>query len=131
MLSRQLGTILSSIVVGLLCAGCYVPYQAEVHPPIGGLFTSTKAPLTLGVEQGANISPGNVEKNSAKTQFFLDPLITLGILSFSWGDASFAEATRQYEDGRIAYADYEFLSILGIYQELTVNTYVIKEELEQ
>lgn len=82
-------------------------YTAPVVPATAGLFMDTKAPLDthfdptqLGAKTG---------KASVRTVLWL----------VAWGDASAAAAAQDGGIKTIRHADYEFVSVLGLYQSFT------------
>lgn len=109
-------------VAGLLlslCAGCACP-NTEVIPPQGGLVTYVKAPLTTQF----NGNPCGADKKFSESQTFLFcPWPLTGSLNISAGDSKIKEIAGRGGIDQVSYADYEFLSILGIYAQFTVNVY--------
>jgi len=90
-----------------------------VLPPYGCLFSQISAPLTTDFEE----TPG-AERSGSATARYLDPCL---LCSFSFPVAFDSAAIREAaENGGIQtihYADYEYLNILRIYQELTIRVY--------
>jgi hypothetical protein len=91
----------------LASSGCAAFYSAPVVPAAAGLYMNTKAPLDthfdpteLGDKTG---------KASVRTVLWL----------IAWGDASAAAAAQDGGIKTIRHADYEFLSVLGVYQSFT------------
>ncbi len=99
----------------VLC-GCAMPKSAFVPPP-GGIYTSYKAPLLIGF----NKTSIGEESGEGSTEYVLEPFLTK--LSASWGDCSLEEAAREGRLSKVGTADYEFMSVLGIYAKTTVHVY--------
>jgi len=103
-------------------AGCVTaPENAPVIPPTGFLFTHYKAALQTNY-QGSGFG---TRKGSASTHYLLMPLplIPFPGLDFAWGDAAIRKAAADGGITTVKGADYEFMSILGLYAELTVHAY--------
>ena len=96
--------------------GCVSP-RAEFAPPQGILITNYKAPLLINYDK----TPIVDQRGSASAQYFHDPILTG--LNFSWDDCSIEQASRNGQITKVGTADYEFLSILGIYAKTTVHVY--------
>jgi hypothetical protein len=109
--------------VALLClpallaaAGC-VSWHAPVLPPSGLLFTNYKAPITTDFDRTAVVT----KKGSVSTQFIRDIIFTgQGI---AWDEATLQGAARAGNIQHIHYADYEVLSVLGVYAKFTTTVY--------
>lgn len=86
------------------CAGCL---SAPFQPPAGAV-TAYSAPLTTecNVKQGSKT--GSAEAISI-----------LGLIAV--GDCSLNAAIKEGKLKEAYYADYKYLSILGIFQKVTVN----------
>ena len=97
---------------GLACASVVAP----VAPPSGALFTLQSAPL----ETNFDATPVGTKSGSSIVHFIHDPILT-GMPLVTWGDGSLAEAAREGGLQSVHYADYEVLSVLGIYVRLTVK----------
>lgn len=78
-------------------------------PAVGGLYTSTKAPLTA-TSNTVGTKVGTAELTSI-----------LGIVAT--GDASINEAAKKAGITKISHVDYESFSVLGFYGKLTVYVY--------
>ena len=101
------------VVMGL--SGCF---STPVRPPGGLLYTHYKAPLETDYEgQGFGTREGK-----ASTQYLLIPLIFVNP-DFAWDDAALHRAAQSGGITTIKAADYEYLSVLGIYQKFTVVAY--------
>jgi hypothetical protein len=104
--------------VVILCAGCGgLQWQTAVKPPIGVLVTQYRAPLTGDV---AHV-PVCRKMGKVSTLYFTDIFITGQ--DMAWEDAGIDAAALQGGLSKVHYADYEFLSVLGIFQQFTVRAY--------
>ncbi|MDP6438203.1 MAG: TRL domain-containing protein [Candidatus Brocadiia bacterium] len=103
----------------LLLPGCMggSRWQGAVVPPAGALITIYKAPITTDFSN----TPVAKRKGTASTQYFFDFLFTGS--SYAWDDAAIQKAAEDGELTKVYYADYEALSILGIYAKFTVTAY--------
>ena len=102
-------------VVVALCAGC-VAWKAPVVPPRGGIYTHYSAPLTL------NGTPAPVcQKHGQSSTRYVAYFNFL--LSVAWADAALQAAAQDGGLTKVHYADYEVLSVLGVYAEFTVRAY--------
>lgn len=119
MKTRQLITL--CLLGGVLLAfmGCKSMPTVPVRPPVGFLYTSMKAPLSTNYHQ-TPVASKRVGEAQAK---YLYIPFTYGLVSFSWGDVGLEEAKTMGGIKEVSYADYEVLSILGIYTEFTVYAY--------
>lgn len=119
----------AAVAAGALClAGCaWAPSfsmpTVPVQPPPGFLFTQYSAPLDHEFSNGGVGTPidANASVGEAKAQYLFIPLI--GFLSFAWGDASIDAAARNGMLREVHHADYDQLTILGIYTEFTTKAY--------
>jgi hypothetical protein len=100
-----------------LAAGC-VPFQADIVPPQGGLFTDIQAPITTNFT-GNPVSPDLIKASSSQTYY----LNTIFWGDVAWDEAAIAEIARKGGIDRVSYADYEFFQILGVFAKFTVNVY--------
>lgn len=100
----------------LLCQACAVGLVAPVRPPGGALFTWVSAPLDTNFSQ----TPTGSKVGTSETRYLYIPNGYLP-LSFAWGDASVAEAAAAAGITTIHYADYEYLNVLGVYNQVTVR----------
>jgi hypothetical protein len=113
--------------LGRVCALALLPvaaacsaHRTSVVPPGGFLFAHYKAPLTSN-HAGAPTGAGVSKTSSSQTKFLWIPL-NAG-LSFSWDDAAVAQIAGNAGMSSVAYADYEFFNVLGIWQTFTVHVY--------
>jgi hypothetical protein len=115
-------TILGLIASLSLLTGCMTAgtggYTVPVRPPIGFILTHYKAPLQTNMYETRLGSKVGV----ARTQYIRDPVFTQLPL-IAWGEASVEAAARDAGIKKVEHADYEVLSLLGIYIEFTVRVY--------
>jgi hypothetical protein len=97
----------------LLCGGC-VRWRAPVIPPSGLLFTHYRAPLT------ADNAPFEVGGKTGESSSYYFSLYNL---SFAWDDVSIERAAADGGITRVTYADYEVLTVLGVFGELTIRAH--------
>ena len=115
----EMKRILVSFLLGLgilIMNGC-TSLTAPIQPPQGLLFTMYKAPLSTDYDE-TEVSP---RKGTASTFYFRDILLTG--LTFGWDNAGIDDAARNGELTKVDYADYEILSILGIFGKFTVTAH--------
>lgn len=128
-----------AVAVGLACGGCgrarrlALGAGAPVQPPRGFLFTQQKAPLAFTGEVPDVVPP--TPREAAPRVAGLTPATKCGkaeasnvivyyrLLSVGWGDCSVETAARNAGITRIAFADYELFSVLGLYNRMTVYVY--------
>lgn len=115
--AQRLGACALVLVLTCFLTGCGGSYLAPVMPPTGAFFTDVKAPLT--VDHNSTLVNQASERISSGKTFFFFPLL----FDVAWDDASIARIAREGGIEEVAYADYEYLNILGIYAEFTVNVY--------
>ncbi len=110
------------VFLALNVAGCaaFSTYRAPVRPPLGLLFISVKAPLSVNFA-GNPTGPGVKRYTQTETHYFRDFLLTT--LDFGWDEAAIARAAREAGINEVSYADYEIVNVLGIYGRFTVNIY--------
>lgn len=100
--------------------GCVTPpITAPVVPPPGVIFTQYTAPLMTDFEY---TETADARRGTASARYLMIPIVQNWI-SFTWGDASIDAAARNGNLSAINSADYQYLSVLGIYAELKVMTY--------
>ena len=104
-MKRTFATILASLLaVGV--AGCL---SAPFQPP-NGAVSMTKAPLS---------TEGNWEIGSKRGEASSTSVLCL----YASGDCSIATAARNGGLTKIGHVDYEYVNIIGIWQEATVIVY--------
>lgn len=92
--------------------------RAPVVPPFGLVFTQFRAPLEFDA-QSQQIDFGR-RQGIAEAHYIFIPF--LGI-DFAWGDGSLQTAARNGGLKRITHADYDYFSVLTVYQKVTFNAY--------
>jgi len=116
---------LLALVLGVLAlgtAGCqFFGHKTPVIPPPGLIYSDVKAPLTVNYH-GTPVGSAASKSGSKKTKYLWIP-IPFVPLRFGWDEAEVSTIARENGITEIAYADYQIMSILGIYQEFTVQVY--------
>jgi hypothetical protein len=116
------GLLIAASAVTTGCLGstrgalAFIGYpDAPVVPPIGGAVTMIKAPLQVDFNdpQTPVVSP---RTGSSKTRY-----LRVYWISIAWGDGSLDKAAAGMQ--KVHYADYEFLNVVGVYQEMTFHAY--------
>jgi len=102
------------LISAIFASGCYT---APVKPPGGLLFTSYKAPITADFSHTSN------DRELIKTSYDQTNFFWAYFISAAWGEVDIDEIAEKAGITDVAYADCEFLSILGIYQQFTLNVY--------
>jgi hypothetical protein len=110
--------MLALLTGALLASGC-VAFDAPVKVPGGLLYQHTRAPLQTDVE-GLDLG---TRSGSAKTRYIRVMLPWPADFTIAWEDASIAAAARDGGIETVKHVDYEVLSILRTYVELTVHVY--------
>lgn len=117
---RTLAGLAALACLVVLSTGCSsVTQRTAVKPPGGFLYANFRAPLTVDLG-GVDLTKAR-KASASKTQFFHEPFLTHA--EIAWGDASIARIAEQGGIRNVAYADYEYMNILGIYSEFTVHVY--------
>ena len=110
------------VAIALLSTACQTPgaggFSVPVKPSVGVLFAHQLAPLQTDFD---NTSFGK-KTGSAEVRYLRDSIIT-GLPLASWGSASIEDAARDGGITNVRHADYELLSVLGIYVELKTVVY--------
>ncbi|MBN1476839.1 hypothetical protein JXA47_08800 [Candidatus Sumerlaeota bacterium] len=101
-----------------LCS-CAVYHQSPVKPPPGLLFTNVTAPLTTDYRE-TEAFPSRRAVHE-ETHYFWDVILTG--LSFGWGEVDVPQIAQEHGITTVAYAEYELLSILGVYARYRVHVY--------
>lgn len=110
------------LVAMISLSGCVgLLYTAPVKPPLGGIYTEIKAPLTPNFG-GTPTGPATVKASKTGTRLLYIPLYG-PLVSIGWDKADIATIAREGGIQDVSYADYDFFSVLGIYSEFTVNVY--------
>ena len=114
--------LIALAAVPLAASGC-VRGLAPVEPPQGAVITSFKAPLTTDFHE----TPVCTRKGVTSTYYVNFPLpleaSRLIWLDVAWSQAAIEKAARNGKLTSVEYADYEFLSVLGIVERFTVTAY--------
>lgn len=84
---------------------------APVIPPQGAAFSQTKAPIDTDLN---NTDLGSKTGKSSS-------VAVLGLVAF--GDASTASAAQNGDIKIIKHVDYEYLNVLGLFQQFTLVVY--------
>ncbi|MBP5160631.1 MAG: hypothetical protein ILP11_01075 [Alphaproteobacteria bacterium] len=106
------------LFVMLFLQGCATPPDAPFQPSSGILYSEYKAPLTINFDK---TKVSDIRGMSHTTH------VSLYYLSFAVGDASLKEAMQDGSLAKAAYADYEWMSILGIFGRLKVHVYGLED----
>ncbi|MEN8161342.1 MAG: TRL-like family protein [Myxococcota bacterium] len=85
-------------------------------PPSGFLFSLQSAPLEANFEA----TPVGSKRGVAQIHFLREPFFT-NLPLVTWGDGSIEAAAQEGGIQTVHYVDYEVLSVLGIYVQLTVK----------
>lgn len=126
---------IAAVALALLIAGCIGPVRRgcgfgavptcslPVVPSFGGLFAKYKAPLQTQMHGGTRLGR---KTGTAMVRSVRDPIFTQQAL-ITWGetpqDAAIHTAAMNGGITTIRHVDYELLSVLSIYSELTVIVY--------
>jgi len=99
------------LLAALLVSGCTV--RAPVVPPVGFLFTNYKAPLMVHY--------GNTDvakrEGRGETQYIREPFLST---AYGFGNAGIAKIASDAGLNEVDYVDYEYLNVLGIYQQVQI-----------
>jgi len=105
------------LLLALLGAvACASPVRAPVEPPYGGLFSLYTAPLVTNFDAtpvGSKVGINQI--------FHVELPLYARIPLATFADSSIQAAAEQGGIQRIYYADYQVLSVLGIFVRLTVR----------
>lgn len=104
---------LTMIVAAAMAGTGCVHYTAPVKPP-RAIFTHIKAPLTTDFDA----TDVGTKTGKASTAYVRIPLYWFD-LDFAWRQADLAAAARNGGITTVTYADYEYVSILGVFCEFT------------
>lgn len=89
-------------------------YLAPVKPPLGGLVTIYKSPLSTNFANGTPVC----EKEGKASAYFVWDVLFTGA-SVAWGDADIDMAVKQGGLTTVEYVDYELLQFFGIFGKFT------------
>ena len=110
----------------VLASGCSLTGErVGVKPGQGRIFSYYKAPMMCRCRApgGVTISPDLKVGEATASNFVLPIPRTFNVLSAGWGDLTLDRAARSAGIEEIVYADYELLSILGMYTRAKVMVY--------
>lgn len=105
---------------------------SPVMPPYGVLFTYHRAPLISKFDRSSTPANSIFEKRpgTSETFYFGIPrvggiydIVSLSILSVSWGDLSLDAAAKNGRLNKIYYADYETYSVFTIFTRVRIYAY--------
>lgn len=113
-----------AIMLVIVAAGCLsgsgcalIRFNTPVRPPLGAIFTDIKAPLTVAF----NRTPaGEATRTVSHSEILFVHDILLTGMSIGWDDAAIARIARDGGLESVAYADYEFFQVFGVYAKFTV-----------
>lgn len=117
---RALRGVGALALVSTVTACGLTSHKAPVNPPGGAIFAHVKAPLTANYDGNA-AGAATMKTSSSQTKFLNVPIA--GQWSFSWDDAAIGQIASSAGMTSVAYADYEVMNILGIWQTFTVHVY--------
>ncbi len=109
-LAVTLGTALAAL-------GCAVPVGAPVRPPGGWIFTYVSAPIDTNFSE----TPIGSKVGTADSRYLYIPISAYVPLEVAFGDSAVKQAAADGGITTVHYVDYEYLRILGIYQQLTIR----------
>lgn len=99
------------------------PVHAPVEPPSGLIFTQYKAPLDFSFSKNGVGTPVSGNKSGTSEAQYLSIPFTYRLISFGWGDASIETAQKNAGLSEVSYADYQVLSVLGVYTSTKVTAH--------
>jgi len=102
--------VLMLALVGFFGVGCAM-VSAPVVPPMGGIYSDVKAPIDIDVDK---TSFGSKRGESS---------VVAILLLVSTGDGSIQAAAKNGGITTVNHVDYEFTSVLGVYQKYTTIVY--------
>lgn len=109
------------LVIGGLSGCALRPMQAPLVPPFGVIYTQISAPLDIDVAPDGQPTPiDGLRLGTSQTKYINIPWFNF---SFAWQDGSYATAVANGNLQTIHYADYEWMNILTVYQQVTFNVY--------
>ncbi len=109
------GMLLAVLAVWL--TGC-VAYRAPFMVPRGAIFSKTRAPLGLDFDH----VPVAAASGSASL-YYVDIPQGRGMANIAWDESAIARAAAAGNLRTVAYADYEYLQVLGVFCRMTVTAY--------
>ncbi len=112
---RKLSNVCMGAVAFLMTGCATTPFS----PPQGMLVSAYKAPLSVNFES-ANVS---TKYGEVSAEHFNPWPCCFAPIPISWGGCDVDAAAKAGRLAKVAYADYEYLNVLWIYQRLTVRAY--------
>ena len=104
----------------MLITGCVNLRGPDVPlvPPTGFIYTKFTAPLTTEFEdtKTSTSKRAEVSTNYLKDTYYSN-------LDVAWGEATINKAAEEVGIDQVEYVEYRYLSILGIYERLTLIIY--------
>ena len=88
-------------------------YQGPVVPPWAIIYSHVKAPLKT-VANGSDFGSKVGTASTGYFHFYVD---------FAWGEMAIREAAKNANITQVKAVDYDWLNVLGIYQQVTVYVY--------
>lgn len=115
-----LGVLLATS--GLMLSGCASSgYRTPIKPPPGFIYSEIKAPLMI---PSPDIDISAADQVKVYTQTIQIPYPPYApFINFTWGDAALEDAIRESGFTTVLYADYSWMTILGIYNELRIHVH--------
>ncbi len=102
-----------TLLVLTILSGCAFT-EAPFQPAPGFFYTNYRAPLTTEFK--------NVDMNKTLGEGH-DTYVGYSIISFGFGDAGLKKAMEDASLKKVAYADYEFTQVLGVFSKTTVRAF--------
>jgi len=114
---RKIASFLAIVAGSMSLTGCAIGYLAPVRPPTGAFISTFKAPLSVDFSN----TPVCTKQGTASTYYFFNPFFPP--IDFAWGEADAKAAAAQGNLKNVEYADFELLTIFGIFGKFTVTAY--------
>ncbi len=109
------------LLIAVSClSGCAMNYISPVKPPMGGMVTVVKAPLTYDFDKTP--CNQNLVKVSQNQTYYVHDILLTG-MNIAWDGVDIPMIARKGGLTKVYYADYEFLNVLGVFAKYTVNVY--------
>ena len=117
-LTARLAAIALVAGTAMFAVGCL---RAPVVPPPGMIWTEYDAPLDFEMgHKGKPTQVANMKKGEARTRYLR---LFYPALSMGWEDNVIKTAAKDGGIETVHFADYHYLSVLGLFQEVTVTAY--------
>lgn len=116
---RAIAAAFAAAALAVLGTGCANNFVAPVRPPTGALFTQISAPIEVDFENTHTKKADGTALRSgvSKLNYLRIPFI---YLEFTWGDGSLETSAKRADIDKIYYADYEMLTVLGIFGQYEI-----------